>query len=114
MGRWKDISNANRSEIVNQKRNGVTNLSISHLFDCSVRTVQNIWTRYRECHVTNKRSRPGRQRATAALEDRRLMLRSIQLRYSKLYQLRADWTHFLDREVILLVSEPDAHCASWN
>ena len=41
MGRRKDISNATRREIVNQTRNGVTNFSISHLFDCSVRTVQN-------------------------------------------------------------------------
>ena len=112
MGRRKDIGNATRKEIVNQKRIGVNNIRISHLFDWSVRTVHNIWRRYRESHVTNKRSRSGRQRATTALDDRRLILRSRQLRFSTLDQLRADWTHFLGREVILLVSEHDAHCAS--
>ena len=71
-----------------------TNGRLSHLFDCSVRTVQKIWRRYRENHVTNKRSRPDRQRATTACEDRRLILRSRQLRFSTLDQLRADWTDF--------------------
>ena len=72
MGRRKAISR----EIVNQKRNGVTNGRIYHLFDGSMRTVQNIWRRYRESHATNKRSRPGRQRATTVRGSVRFAVKS--------------------------------------
>ena len=63
-------------------RNGVTNGIIYHLFDCSVRTIQNIRRWYRESQFTNKRSKPSRQRATTAREGRRLILRSRQLLFS--------------------------------
>ena len=71
MDRWKDISNASRTEIVNQKRNGVTNGRIYHLFDWSVRTVQNIWRRYRESKSETNDLDPAGKEPTTALEYRR-------------------------------------------
>lgn len=99
MGSGKDVSDDVRIQIINQKRNGVTNGRISLLFNCSVRTVQRIWSRYRNTDRTSRYPRGGGRRCTTAREDRRLIIISRRARFSTLLELRDEWKLFVGHDV---------------
>ena len=99
MARYRQLNNDHRRQIINLKRRNITNARISIQLNCSVRTVQRVWSRYGNTGSSDKLSLPGRPRRTTAREDRRLILMSRLSRFDNARQLTVRWNNFSNKNV---------------
>ena len=99
MARYRQLNNDHRRQIINLKRRNITNARISIQLNCSVRTVQRVWSRYRNTGSSDKLALPGRPRKTTAREDRRLILMSRLSRFDNARQLTVRWNNFSNKNV---------------
>ena len=99
MARYRQLTNVHRRQIINLKRRNITNGRISIQLDCTVRTVQRVWSWYRNTRSSDKLPLPGRPRKTTGREDRCLILMSRLSRFSNACQLTVQWNAFSNKNV---------------
>ena len=91
MAKKQQLKNDHRLQIVNLKRQHVSNRNIAIQLDCSVRTVQRVWSRYRATGETKRATGSGRRKKGTHREDRGLVLSSRLSRFSTARQLTEQW-----------------------
>ena len=111
MARYRQLSNDHRRQVINLKRRNISTARVSIQLDCSPRTVQRIWHRYRTTGNANKFPRSGRRRLTSNHEDRRLILIARQSRFKTAAQLAADWRLYMARNVSVTTTRRRLHAA---
>uniref|UniRef100_A0A667XDL6 Transposase Tc1-like domain-containing protein n=1 Tax=Myripristis murdjan TaxID=586833 RepID=A0A667XDL6_9TELE len=99
MARYRELANDHRRQIINLKRQNISNARIAIQLNCSVRTIQRVWSWYRYTGSSDKIHVPGRQRKTTSREDRRLFLMSRLSRFSNVRQLTERWNAFTNANV---------------
>ena len=109
MARYRQLNNDHRRQIINLKRRNITNARISMQLNCSVRTVQRVWSRYSKTGSSDKLTLPGRPRKTTAREDRRLILMSRLSRFDNARQLTVRWNNFSNKNVSVKTARRRLH-----